>query len=137
MTSRGAPGPTLFSEGADGKITLKGVACAKCGHLAFPEQHYGCEKCGARGDDLASRALIARGTLLAFATVNLHRGKDIDAPFVVGSIKLDEGPTVRCTLVERDESELSHGGIMTGRVVMNTKLDPDDPKAELRFGREG
>lgn len=136
MANNGSKGAALFSEDADGTVTLQGVACGKCGHLAFPEQHYGCEKCGATGDDLVSRPLAAKGTLLAFATVNLHRGKDIDAPFVVGSIQLDEGPTVRCTLVETDESDLAHGGAMAGKIVMNAKLDPDNPRAELRFGRE-
>lgn len=137
MAKTGSQGSALFSEAADGRVTLQGVACEKCGHLAFPEQHYGCEKCGATGGDLVSRALAAKGTLLAFATVNLHRGKDIDAPFVVGSIRLDDGPTVRCTLLETDESDLVHDGRVTGKVVMNTKLDPDNPRAELRFGREG
>ena len=137
MANNGSKGAALFSESADGRVMLQGVACEKCGHLAFPEQHYGCEKCGATGDDLVSRPLVAKGTLLAFATVNLHRGKDIDAPFVVGSIRLDDGPTVRCTLLEADESELIHDGRVTGKVVMNTKLDPDNPRAELRFGREG
>lgn len=137
MAKNGSKGSALFSESADGKITLQGVACDKCGHLAFPEQHYGCEKCGATGDDLVPRALDARGTLLAFATVNLHRGKDIEVPFIVGSIQLDEGPTVRCTLVEQDESELAHGGEVIGKIVMNMMVDPDNPRAELRFGREG
>lgn len=126
---------SLFHEEPDGTITLQGVACAKCGHLAFPEQHYGCEKCGATGDDLQSRALVARGTLLSRATVNLHYGKDIDAPFVVGSIKLDDGPAVRCTLVETDESALAHGAVMVGQIVTNTKVDPQ--RAELRFAQEG
>lgn len=137
MANNGSKGSALFSESADGRVTLQGVACEKCGHLAFPEQHYGCEKCGATGDDLVSRPLAAKGTLLAFATVNLHRGKDIDAPFVVGSIRLDDGPTVRCTLLETDESDLVHDGRVTGKVVQNTKLDPDNPRAELRFAREG
>lgn len=137
MSQKPDEAPSLFKEGADGAITLQGVACAKCGHLAFPEQHYGCEKCGATGDDLKSKALIARGTLLSMASVNLHYGKDIDAPFMVGSIKLDEGPTVRCTLVEKSAGELSHGAVMVGQIVMNAKVDPDNPKTELRFGREG
>lgn len=135
MTDQKAETSSLFHEKSDGTITLQGVACAKCGHLAFPEQHYGCEKCGATGDDLQSRALAARGTLLSRATVNLHYGKDIDAPFVVGSIKLDEGPAVRCTLVETDEGALAHGAVMVGQIVMNTKVDPQ--RAELRFRQEG
>lgn len=134
MTQSTTESPSLFKEGASGEITLQGVACAKCGHLDFPEQHYGCEKCGATGDDLKPRALGAKGKLLAFAMVNLHRGKDIDAPYIVGSIKLDEGPTIRCTLVESDEGVLAHGGAMTGVIVMNSKVDPEH--AELRFGRE-
>lgn len=136
MSGNRSKSSPMFSEDADGRVTLQGVACEKCQHLAFPEQHYGCEKCGATGSDLVPRALAAKGTLLAFATVNLHRGKDIDAPFVVGSIQLDDGPTVRCTLVEKDESRLSHGDHVTGKIVMNAKVDPDSPVAELRFRRE-
>lgn len=128
---------SLFHQDADGAITLAGMACTKCGHLAFPEQHYGCEKCGATGGDLGSRAIEAKGKLLAFATVNLHYGKDIDAPFIVGSIQLDDGPTIRCTLVEDKESALEHGAVMKGQIVQNSKVDPDNPRIELRFGREG
>lgn len=135
MTENEKEASSLFHEKADGTITLQGVACAKCGHLAFPEQHYGCEKCGATGGDLKPRALAARGTLLSRATVNLHYGKDIETPFVVGSVKLDEGPAVRCTLVEKTEGELAHGTVMVGQIVMNTKVDPQ--RAELRFRQEG
>jgi hypothetical protein len=127
----------LFEEDSEGVITLAGMACSRCGHLAFPAQHYGCEKCGATGDDLCSKALEAKGKLLAFATVNLHYGKDIDAPYIVGSIELEDGPTVRCTLVEDDEGALSHGAIMRGQIVLNSKADPNNPRSELRFGREG
>ena len=137
MASQETQPTSLFHENADGVITLAGMACARCGHLAFPAQHYGCEKCGATGDDLKSKALGARGPLLAFATVNLHYGKDIDAPYIVGSIELEDGPTIRCTLVEDNEGALEHGAVMKGQIVLNSKVDPDNPRSELRFGREG
>lgn len=127
----------LFAEADDGKIVLKGMKCRNCGHVTFPAQSYGCEKCGAFGEALEPLDLAARGTLMAFATVNLHMGKDIETPFVVGSLKLDDGPTIRCTLVEQGEAELAHGATMTGRVVINSAGAPEEPRREVRFGREG
>ena len=34
------------------------------------------------------------------ATVHVHRGKDIDAPFTMAEVKLDDGPLIRATLLD-------------------------------------
>lgn len=108
--------PALYraSEG-DKPPTLLGGSCT-CGYVFFPMQTYGCEKCGRYGDALAPRALSSGGRLLASATVHMHMGKSRVAPFVVGSIILDDGPIVR-TLIIEDSGPLSNGDRMIGTLV--------------------
>lgn len=60
----------------------------------------GCEVCGAREAQLAVTPIAAAGTLHSVATVHLHRGKDIEAPFTMAEVKLDDGPLIRATLLE-------------------------------------
>ena len=126
-----------FIESPKGQVSLNGVQCGACGFLAFPYQAYGCERCGATGDALSVKPLGPQGTLTAFAMVHLHFGKDIEAPFIIGAITLEGGPTLRCTLMERDETCLSHGDKMVAKVYVNSKPDPDNPKREIRFERVG
>src|SRR6185437_395144 len=93
--------PALYrAEGTDAvpaHPALLGGACA-CGYLFFPLQRYGCEKCG--GLEIEPRALSGAGSLLASARVHLHAGKGREAPFTVGSVRLDDGPIVRTLIVE-------------------------------------
>ncbi len=60
----------------------------------------GCEVCGALEDQLAGTLIAAAGTLHSVATVHLHRGKDIEAPFTMAEVKLDDGPLIRATLLD-------------------------------------
>lgn len=94
--------PTLYRSAgtadAPDRPALLGGVCAN-GHVCFPLQHYGCERCGSV--DLRPRALAGSGRLLASARVHLHAGKGREAPFTVGSIQLDDGPIVR-TLIDGD-----------------------------------
>ena len=113
----------LYSNDGD-SVELLGIRCPACGYVAFPRHHYGCEKCGA--PELVDVALPARGTLTSFATVHLHQSKSIAAPFVIGEIKLDSGPTVRLTLLEPTDAQLSIGARMTGVIL----------ESELRFRRD-
>jgi len=119
--------PDLY--GPDARLFA--VRCADCGRVAFPRQHYGCEVCGsARGEDVE---LDARGTLLSFATVHLHQSKSIAAPFVIGEVGLDGGPTLRLTLVEPDDRGLRIGARVRG--VLHP-APGGEGALELRFTRE-
>ncbi len=115
----------LYRVGGGGTVELLGTRCSKCQHVAFPRQHYGCEKCGSL--ELVDIDLPARGTLTSFATVHLHQSKSISAPFVIGEIRLDAGPTIRLTLVEANDRDLRIGARMKG--VLHQA-------AELRFSKE-
>jgi uncharacterized OB-fold protein len=59
----------------------------------------GCDACGAGQDALLTLELPARGTLHSFAVVHVHHG-DLEAPFTIGEVQLDDGPLVRVTMCD-------------------------------------
>ena len=84
---------------ASDEVVLHGGECV-CGHVFFPMQAYGCEVCGRHGQALQPMALRGRGRLIASATVHIHADKARPAPFTIGEIVLDQGPTVRTLLAD-------------------------------------
>jgi uncharacterized OB-fold protein len=124
--------PTLYrragaAERPDAPALLGGV-CA-CGHVSFPLQAYGCERCG--GTDVQPRALAGAGRLLASARVHLHAGKGREAPFTVGSIRLQDGPIIR-TLIDGDHARLRPGVAMVATLAEVTDTDGAQ-RLDLRF----
>jgi uncharacterized OB-fold protein len=122
--------PSLYQEDRDA-LNLAGCRCAACGHVGFPFQSFGCEKCGSA--DLAPAPLRARGVLISFAQVHRHGGKDISAPFAMGEIRLDDGPLIRCTLSNAIGAQRV-GQIMVGVLEHNPASESD--VRELRFEAE-
>ena len=125
--------PTLYKE-AGGVPILFGSRCDTCGRASFPRQSFGCEACG--GVALTPVEMAARGTLISFALVRKHMGADIEAPFALGEIRLDDGPVIRCTLADGlDQAQLCAGRTVTGILAHNPKSSAD--VLELRFAPEG
>jgi len=91
--------PTLYARREGAPPVLLGGRCA-CGHAFFPMQTFGCERCGRFGDALQPQDLQGRGTLRSAATVHVHADEKRPAPFVVGTIALDDGPVIRTLLTE-------------------------------------
>ncbi|MAE96208.1 MAG: hypothetical protein CL910_16260 [Deltaproteobacteria bacterium] len=114
---------------------LLGQRCAGCGRLAFPPNPYGCEGCGAEADELVTEEIPGHGELAAFATVHLHPGKDIEAPFTVGTIVLDAGPTLRATLTRATDDGLAIGQRVRSQLVPRHSEDGGE-LLELRFAVE-
>jgi uncharacterized OB-fold protein len=119
--------PELYARD-DNRVVLLGVSCATCGHLGFPRQAYGCEKCGAYGDDLTDVEITTTGRLQSFATVFRHPSKSITPPFIIGEVRLDAGLMVRATMIETDDGELEVGASVIGTL--------HGSPAELRFTLE-
>lgn len=129
--------PDLYRSAGD-SVELLGMKCSNCGYVAFPRQRYGCEKCGAVGDALKDVELDSTGTLTSFATVHMHQAKTIAAPFVIGEISLDAGPTVRATMVEATDDAMRIGARVTGRLFAAPAApDARSTKLELRFALSG
>jgi uncharacterized protein len=76
--------PKLYAadESRADMAVLRGGRC-KCGHVFFPMQHYGCERCGRSGSDLQPVDLTGQGVLAASVTVHLHARPERLAPFTM------------------------------------------------------
>ena len=123
----------LYSGSAE--PTLNGARCRACGYVFFPPQWYGCEVCGAGKEQLESRSLAGYGKLSSFATVHLHQGKGIEAPFTVGVIVLDDGPAIRAVLTEKTDAGLKIGDRMRA-VLVAADDESNAPVNELRFAKQ-
>jgi uncharacterized OB-fold protein len=85
---------------------------------------------------MAPVEIAARGTLISFAMVRKHMGSDIEAPFAIGEVRLDDGPVIRCTLADGlDEAALQCGQKVLGLLAHNAKSGAD--VLELRLAPEG
>jgi uncharacterized protein len=87
---------SLIGLDENGEPCLRAVRCAACGSLAFPPQHYGCERCGAT--ELADVSLESRGTVIASSMVHVHAQPAPATPFAMAEVRLDDGPVVRARL---------------------------------------
>ena len=134
MAESNSPSSDLYSEAAE--PALRGGRCRVCGYVFFPPQWYGCEVCGAGIEQLEAKALVGRGTLSSFATVRLHQGKGIEAPFTVGVIVLDDGPAIRAVLTEKTDAGLKIGDVMRAVLVAAADDESDAPVNELRFAKQ-
>ena len=117
-----------------GAPALLGAECDACGYVFFPAQMFGCERCGAHGALLKPRALAGRGTLTAAAAVHLHPGKR-PLPFVVGTVRLLDGPSVRTLLAEGSE-RLAPGQLMRTMLAPTPDSETGETKLDLRFAPE-
>jgi len=97
--------------------------------VSFPEQHFGCEQCGAATDQLLASPFTGAGVIQSIATVHRYQGTDITAPFTIAAIVLDEGPLVNGVLTDRPSAKI---GAAVTATTTNTTRDGSDV-AELRF----
>ncbi len=91
--------PDLYDPG-DPTPQLAATTCGACGAVSFPPMTVGCEVCGASENQLAITPIAAAGIVHSVATVHLHHGKDIEAPFTMAEVKLDDGPLIRATMLD-------------------------------------
>jgi uncharacterized OB-fold protein len=122
--------PDLYAADASkaDAAVLRGGRCT-CGHVFFPMQRYGCEKCGRAGDDLQPVDLKGEGVLAASVTVHMHARPERIAPFTIGTIKLDDGPVLRALLTGSVDN-LAPGCRM---IATLTPVDSADGLLDLRF----
>lgn len=77
---------------------ILGTECGVCHYTWFPPLFYGCERCGAYGDDLISRELSSKGRLISF--VSISAGEDQE--FTLANIELEEGPVLQGILEQAE-----------------------------------
>jgi uncharacterized OB-fold protein len=129
MTTARQPG--LYDPG-ETPPQLLASRCGACETVAFPAMTIGCEVCGAPAERLAASPIAAAGVLYSVATVHLHHGKDIEAPFTMAEIELDDGPLIRATL--RDVVDVASIGQRVHAEWFTTGVDDDgNDVVEPRF----
>lgn len=135
MPNRIAVHSELYSSDSTDNPSLNGGKCRACGYVFFPPQRYGCESCGAPPEKLSAAQLVGRGRLHSYATVHLYKGKDIEAPFTIGLIVLDDGPAIRSLLTNRTDAGLAIGDRMKSMLVAAGTDQDGNEMVELRFAR--
>ncbi|GAB5454806.1 MAG: hypothetical protein Hens2KO_10350 [Henriciella sp.] len=123
--------PGLYDPEAE-QPALNGTTCKVCGSVFFPAITLGCEKCGATPDQLQATSLATSGSLHSVATVHIHMGKDIEAPFTVAEVKLDGGPLIRALMMGPASAE-DIGKRVTGQWFIESSSDDNPDKIEPRF----
>ena len=124
-----SPAPGYEAQAAS-PATLRGVKCA-CGHVAFPPQQYGCERCGRHGSDLQEVQLSGQGRLLALSTVHMHAAAYPVAPFTVVEVELDHGVVTRGLLAEGQPTDLKPG--VAVQSILQTEPAEGGDVLDLRF----
>jgi uncharacterized protein len=104
------PTLVLVEEGASPKLRARRCAC---GHVFFPPQPYGCERCGQPASAQVEHLVDPRGVLTAVATVHAHTKRKV--PYGIGRVTLDDGPSIDVCLV--DGAALTVGQRVSGRLV--------------------
>jgi uncharacterized OB-fold protein len=137
MPNRTAVHSELYSPDSNDNPPLSGGKCRACGYVFFPPQRYGCESCGAPPEKLEAVQLAGRGTLHSYATVHLHMGNDIETPFTIGLIVLDDGPAISATLTNRTDEGLAIGDRMQSVLVAAGTDQAGGEMVELRFAKAG
>jgi len=96
-------------------------------------QTYGCEQCGRTGEALQPADIAGSGTLLASAVVHTHPGER-EAPFIVGTIQLNDGPVVR-TLIDYsvEAAPLKPGQAVEAVLSPVGESAEGEPLLDLRF----
>jgi uncharacterized OB-fold protein len=127
--TRTAVHPGLYDPNQD-TPNLMGTQCDACSTRFFPPLGIGCEVCGS--EHLAAITMPTTGTVHSTTTVHLYTGKDIEAPFTMAEISLDDGPLIRATLTDVTEDDVI-GARVRGEWFTMEKDDDGNDRVEPRF----
>jgi len=81
----------------NGTLLLLGTECKSCRHRWFPALSFGCERCGAYGEELIDKEFRGTGRLLS--RVEVAEGT---SNFTLAMIRLDDGPVLGCIIEDPD-----------------------------------
>lgn len=107
---------------SDGILLLQ--RCLSCGHV----QHYPRMLCSACWSlDLEWTEAVGHAEVRAFTVVRRpgHPAWTADAPYVIGLVQLDEGPTMMTRIVDLDPEDVHVGQ----RVLLDTRVLSDGEPA--------
>ncbi len=94
----------------DERYNLKGMECGNCAHVFFPARSL-CPKCRhASVGKLRPKAFAGGGVVETFTVVHAApAGFELQAPYVLAIVKLDEGPRVTSQIVDCRPEDVGAG----------------------------
>lgn len=116
----------------DQRYNLKGVECTNCGHKMFPARSL-CPKCRHLSiGKLKPLAFSGEGTVETFTIVHSPpQGFELQAPYVIGIVKLVEGPHVTGQVVDAKPADVKIG--MRVRKVFR-RINQDGEAGVIHYG---
>lgn len=92
------------------RYTLKGVVCGNCQTILFPTRTL-CPTCRHESvGKLTPHKLSGKGTVQAVTTVHAPpAGFELQAPYLLALVRLDEGPTVTAQVVDAKPDQVTLG----------------------------
>jgi uncharacterized OB-fold protein len=91
----------------DQRYRLEGTVCANCGAKFFPPRQV-CPEC--HSTELTPHEFDGHGEIYSFSTVRqAPMGHEAAVPYIVGIIKLDEGPMVEAQITDINSDDVKIG----------------------------
>lgn len=91
----------------DQRYRLEGTVCADCGAKFFPPRQV-CAEC--KSTNLKPHEFDGHGELYSFTTLySAPSGYEGQLPYIVGMVKLDEGPMVEAQITDVNPADLKIG----------------------------
>ncbi len=105
------------------KNQLLGLKCQSCGAVTCPPKLV-CHEC--TGADLEITELSGTGVIKTFTTTYVApKGREVEAPYTIVMVALDEGPWIAGNLIDIDPSKVSME-IVGQKVCLGHKVFPGD-----------
>jgi len=104
---------------------LLGTECTACHYRWFPAITFGCERCGAHGNDLVPREYDGIGRILSCVEVAEGEGS-----FVLAMIELEDGPVLGGIIDETEAPSIgdrieAYGSKVDGKEVIRFRRSDD------------
>ncbi len=105
------------------KNKLMGLKCKECGTITCPPQ-MACRDC--QGFDLEPVELSGKGRITTYTTIYVPpEGREVEAPYIIVLVELDEGPWIMGNLYDMDPERASLD-LIGKRVQLGVRMFPGD-----------
>lgn len=112
------------------RYRLLGSQCVSCKEKYFPPRKF-CPSCRRRGK-IESFLFSGKGKIYSFCQVHsAPSGLELEAPYVLAIVQLEEGPKVTAQIVECNEGEIKIGDEVE---AVFRKIRSDDPEGLIHYG---
>ncbi|MEM3411658.1 MAG: Zn-ribbon domain-containing OB-fold protein [archaeon] len=112
------------------RYTLKGNYCKTCGNVFFPPKKI-CPRCRRKGV-LEEKTFSGKGKIYSYTVVRSPpAGFELEAPYVLGIIELEEGPKITSQIVDSPLEKITIGAPVS---VVFRKIQEDGKEGVIHYG---